>query len=260
MSLMAPSIHQMALRGYVSRKVAMITAESRLSKPYQGGGTGFQVTANSGKSYMLTNRHVCNLSKDGTLWARISGFTDEHRLKILDNSRDFDLCLLEPIPGVSGLSLGNNPAIGETIYYVGHPRLQPRTFASGEFSGFDMITVEDGIIGKHIQEKQCKSKDSFIIEMPESLQVLRQITSGSNEGIEGAASLGSLINSTRKVRVCFHKNKGMTTTMMIYAGASGSPIVNSFGQLCGVVYAAPRIGGWGYGVTMADVKTILQGR
>ena len=68
------------------------------------------------------------------------------------------------------------------------------------------------------------------------------------------------MNNGKKVQVCYENDQSLITTMMIYAGASGSPMVDNLGQLVGVVYAAPINGGWGYGVTLTDVKTILKGR
>ena len=261
-SLITPTLYKRVMKEYVGSKVVIITTNRFLTAEQGGGGTGFHVVAPSGKTYIMTNRHVCNgADKDGRLWVQVLGRTAAHHNKVIAMSDSFDLCLVEPIAGIVGLDLGPSPSLGEDAIYVGHPRLQPRTYDAGEVVGSQPITINAGVIGKEITEAQCKTKDSIIVEVPELFLLLKQIQNGSFESRDFTAiNEHPAFKNAKKVRVCQQRNKAMVMTLMIYAGASGSPVVNSIGQVIGVVYAAPETGGWGYAVTMADVRTILNGR
>lgn len=259
-SMLAPKVHQTVLRKYVSSKVVLLTKEDPLKYPEQGGGTGFHVTGASGKTYILTNRHVCDVAKDKTIWARVVNKTGNHKLNIIERSDNSDLCLVEGIPGVPGLSVGKSLSIGQTIAYLGHPRLQPRTFTMGEAVGEDTVTIFAGIIGKDITKAQCQTQDSLIKKIPKFFLVGN--SSGPGDFLKELIDL--LLKPEGKgiamAEVCYQRNKALVTTLMIYPGASGSPVIDFFGNVVGVVYAGPKTGGWGYAVTLADVKKILKGK
>lgn len=223
-----------------------------------GSGTGFHVIAPSGKIYLMTNRHVCNMAVNGKLWAISSGNSDAHEVSVITSSDSFDLCLMTPVPGLSGIKVGSNPTAGQSVGYLGHPRGQPRTFSVGEVVGADAISINAGVIGKQITEEQCRTKDSYITEMPEILTLIMDMQRGSTVSPDLASH--PLLRGQKKVRVCFQRNRAMYTTLFIYPGASGSPVIDFFGRLVGVVYAAPPQGGWGFAVMMSDIKTILNGR
>lgn len=252
-------VHKTYLRSYVGSKVVILSGAEWSKNRRQGGGTGFHVVGPSGKTYIMTNRHVCHDSEDGTLWATVENETSDHRVKIIASSNDSDLCILEPIPGIEGLHLGRLPAIGQDIMYVGHPRLQPRTYVVGEVVGTDIVDINQGVIGKDITEAQCKTKDSYIREIPEIVTLFDMFKRGStNNSID--IEDNPIFRNTRKVRVCFERGKALVSTLIIYPGASGSPIVNAGGDVIGVVYAGPSSGGWGYGIILPDVQSILNGR
>lgn len=62
----------------------------------RGLGTGFHVKAKSGKTYILTNFHVCFLAdKNGYM----NALTDKtfQRVKVIRRSNFTDLCLLTPV-------------------------------------------------------------------------------------------------------------------------------------------------------------------
>lgn len=256
--MFAPQAHKQWLNDNLRAGVVYLTAANRTEKPDQGGGTGFHVVAPSGKTYIMTNRHVCNDAVDGKLWAVVEGITSDHQVKVILASDSYDLCIVEPIPGVKGLTVGDAPKAGQSIYYLGHPRLQQNTFVSGEAIGYHQLIVTMGVIGRTITEAQCKHKDTYSIQQTELQVLLNGLQSG--HAVSADVDLVRLMESGPKVKVCYERGQALITTLMIYAGASGSPMVDSFGNLIGVVYAAPVTGGWGYGVTLPDIKQILNGR
>jgi S1-C subfamily serine protease len=260
-SLLSPVLYKRLMREYLSSKVVLITAESLTKKPYQSGGTGFFVTGPSGKTYIMTNRHVCNLAQDGKVWVKVIGRTSDHQVKMLESSNAFDLCLLESFDDIEGIYVGNSPEVGQDAITVGHPRLQPRTYSTGEVVGYEPITITAGIVGKTITEEQCKTKDSFTRMVPEVLTILDQMHGGVHINGDVTDILESLgIKNSKKVKVCYQRNQALVTTLFIYPGASGSPVVDMTGKLIGVIYAGLETGGWGYAVTLSDIKTLLKGR
>jgi S1-C subfamily serine protease len=106
MAVRAPELHGYWLRSSVGSKVYTIK-----DNPKSGGGTGFAIQAPSGASYILTNDHVCNVSKDKqtVLVQNESGLN--MRRRILARADFTDLCLIEGIPGVEGLKLSSVPMI-----------------------------------------------------------------------------------------------------------------------------------------------------
>jgi V8-like Glu-specific endopeptidase len=113
------------------------------------------------------------------------------------------------------------------------------------------------VIGQGIDAEKCRAKDMYATEQTELQVLLNGTQSGA---ITPDVNLADMLQNGKKVKVCFEKGLALVTTMIIYGGASGSPMVDSLGRVIGVVYAAPATGGWGYGVTLTDINTILKGR
>lgn len=96
------------------------------------GGTGFVVTAPSGKKYILTNRHMCehgatNLEK---FYNRLVP------LRIIEVAQHTDLCLLESVPSLPSLELAYHPpGIGDELDVWGYGMLMPLTHTHGLFIG-----------------------------------------------------------------------------------------------------------------------------
>jgi S1-C subfamily serine protease len=239
-----------------SRVVAVTVTEFSKDRDNTGGGTGFLVKAPSGKTFIVTNRHVCDDSKDGSMWVTVDGMTQDRKLKILKKSDQADLCLMEPIPGIEGLDIGDTPAVGDDVIYIGHPRLQARTYVSGELVGTKIETVIRGQVGKEISEAECKaSKDSYIADTYEIYLILRRLA----RDVTPTQSIESLFKTSNKVTVCYERGQAYVTTLDVYGGASGSPMVNVYGEVVGVIYAGEQ-GQWGYAVILAELKQLLKGR
>ena len=58
--LKAPELHQNIIRSYVGNKTVILRGEN-------SGGTGFHVTTKTGQTYIITNKHVCEIAyeRDG---------------------------------------------------------------------------------------------------------------------------------------------------------------------------------------------------
>lgn len=198
------------------------------------GATAFLVEAPSGKTYVLTNRHVCQNDSKSAAVGLLDSDGKRHPMKIIEMSKIYDLCLVEAPKGKSGIKVSKNISVGETIFYLGFPRGQDATITYGDVVGHDVVTITLGYIPYTISKKDClSSKDT-------SVQPLEY------QGL--------------KFHVCYMTHKALVSTLFIYGGASGSPVLNKYHELVGVVYSAPQDGGWGWAMPLSAIKDFLKGR
>jgi len=236
----APEIHSQYLRYEVGSKVYMIKG-----KLDGGGGTGFAVKAASGQSYVVTKSHVCEgaleQSEDKSALLVVKDDGSSIRRRIIENSDFTDLCVLEGMPGVEGLSLGSDPSLGESSYVVGHPRLRPLSVSKGEVVG--ALDVEilayimpgnpflDSMAPQLVKDGKCDLPKNQIVDIAET-------------------PIGP-------VKICLNITKAATmTTIVIFPGNSGSPMVDMWGNVQGVAFASDGTN-WAYSVSRADLAKLL---
>ena len=211
----APEIHSKYLRVAVGSKVYMIR-----DNPNSGGGTGFAIKAPSGKSYIMTNDHVCRVSSNGT-HVLVTGDDVNMYRRIIAHDPNSDLCLIEGIPGVEGLDVATSgPSLGDYVSVVGHPALLPKHVSYGEITGQEDISILKGPMSvlnpETMQEEQIDPKRGGITQ--EQCQLNKQ----SQEMIEMDMMFFKI-----KVRFCVETvRKAYTTGIVIFPGNSGSPLVN----------------------------------
>jgi len=201
LAINAPQLHNSYLRYEVGQSVVQV-----LRPDEKGGGTGFAVKAASGKEFIATNKHVCDAAING--WMKVSqqdGITAFKRVVYKDNIHD--LCLIEGDSRLDSLDIGSIPKKGEIIHIVGHPGLRQLTVSSGEFIGRDTVHLIDNVKSR----AQCKGE---VIEAPPIMQILL--------GIEF---------------ICVRSYPSFATTAVAYPGNSGSPVVNKYGNVIGVLFA-----------------------
>jgi S1-C subfamily serine protease len=237
MSVRAPEIHGLYLRYKVGNKVYMIQGRRN-----GGGGTGFAAKAPSGQSYIVTNSHVCEgaleQSEDKTALLVTNGNTSMRR-KIIENSDFTDLCILEGLPGVEGLSISGEPDLGETLATVGHPLLRPLSVSKGEIVGSHDAEIMDYIMSGnkridelvHTSDKKCDLPKNKIVE--------------ENDIFFGQVKLCNTV--TKDVYL---------STIVIFPGNSGSPVVDFWGDVVGVAFAADKTS-WAWIVSNKDLKRFL---
>jgi len=217
-----PEIHSAYLRNYVGSKTVMI-------KKGRGGGSGFFVKAPSGETYILTNRHVCEMSTDGILNVILPGKGRVVQKKIIEKYDAHDLCLIEGESDYTGLDLASMLYVGQTIAIIGHPKLHPLTLSKGEYIGDTVIKI---VTGYNIPKKDCRGK------------------------VEQANLFLSLFGMKS---VCVEEYYSGHITAYSRGGSSGSPIVNFFGNTVGVLFAGNRMDPFEtYIVLLDDVKNFLK--
>ncbi len=215
-AMFAPSVHNRYIRKVVGSQVVMLTNAASNS-----GGTGFAMQAPSGKVFIVTNAHVCNIPGN-QLFANLASGT-RIAFKIVKKSKTTDLCALTAVDGLSGLKLASGVDIGETVGVVGHPKLQPLTATLGELVGYQDAMVLVGM-------GPCDKDGGMYSTVP--------------------TLFGSICIETVK-------QAGMTT-LPVRGGSSGSPVVNFFGNVVGVLFAGDEMG-WGVIVSLKDLRNFLKG-
>lgn len=220
-AIIAPEIHNHYLRWEVGESVVQV-----LHPEFNGGGTGFAVEGSSGKQYIMTNRHVCEVGVDGIV--RIKVGSKEYFKKIVYKDDVHDLCLISGLEGLSPLSIGSNLEKGNYLYVVGHPGLRALTTSVGEYIGKTTIQLPFDVRTR----SQCPGK-VYELSMFEQIMFGREF-------------------------LCVRSYDSLATSAVIYGGNSGSPVVNKWGNLIGVAFAGnPEHERDNYIIPLKYIKLVL---
>ncbi len=242
----APEMHGYWIREKVGAKSYL------LYEPMVGGGSGFAVKAPSGETYIVTNDHVCAASRDGQSLMVKDNEGNRMRRRILAKSEYSDLCLLEGMPGVEGLSVSSSaPAIGQIIASVGHPAGYDTTMSRGEVIMRRDVGIAEGPISvvnpQTGKEEQIPAEEGGITAEQCSLPKHKIVT----EKIP-------VLFWELEVKFCVNVTEGAYfTNMLIQPGSSGSPAVNFWGDVVGVMFASDQAG-WGVAVSHKDLTDFLK--
>lgn len=179
-----------------------------------GGGTGFILNLEDGTQVLITNRHVCEglsgrqkqLGRKVSIWAHQDDGT-KYPVKIIKISRGADICALTAPEGFNGLNIGSEKEVAEKVYAIGHPALKPLIISEGR-------VIQRGLV--EVGESEVRS--------PEECR-------------KGAKAI-----FTGYSYVCVVKFDSVQTTMVILGGSSGSPVVDYFGNVVGIVFAGENGG------------------
>lgn len=237
----SPELHSAYLRNKVGSKVYMIKGVRN-----GGGGTGFELKAPSGISYIITNSHVCDhvkeLSEDKH--SVLVGDDDGEYMsrKIIAISDETDLCLIESLPGVQGLSVGSEPEVGDRLTVVGHPKLRPLTLASGEMIGSEDVNILDFVLptGNPLLDLFLPIKADGTCDKPKN--EMKEFT-----GPDGIV-----------IKACFVvTHDAHMTSITIFPGNSGSPVVDYWGKVVGVAFAASSDDNQGEIISLHDLTDFI---
>lgn len=181
----------------------------------------------SGKTAIMTNRHVCQESLDGYVFTANKMNTDRNRVKIIKISNESDLCLLESESNLNGLKLADTANIGDLVVTAGHPAGLPLMLSKGEIVGLIEEPIADTSMAAN---KNCNKQGLNPIKIIKN---------------------GNLID------VCMHYELTLLTTCEIVGGSSGSPLVNIYGNVVGVINASGE-NNWGYAVPLSLVERFIR--
>lgn len=201
LALFARTYHEDVLQLYVGSKVVKLYGD-------RSGGTGFFVKGKSGKTYIMTNRHVCETSGDSEyLTAKRGESVVGVKVKIIKKSDNHDLCLVESFDLTQGLRVANSIYKNETVMAIGHPGLEHLIASKGRFIANTIISVPVGV--NLTEEDKCPG-----VLVP--------------------------VRSMFVFNVCIIKYVSSRIFLYIKPGSSGSPLVDFFGNIVGVIFAGDR--------------------
>lgn len=225
-SLASNAMHLDYIESHVGSQVLMI--KNPEGAVIRGSGTGFEVQAPSGKVYTLTNGHVCELQKDGIVLVADAPNSDRFiPRRVLEFYEKDDLCLVEALEGYSGLKLAASVDLQETVLSVGYPLREGMNIAQGMTKQYGIVTI--GL--EEILPNDCRG------HRREPMQV-------EFWGIP--------------MTICIVKQPALETNVLTYPGNSGSPLVNVYGNVVGVIFAASEMTNWGEAVPLSFVKDFLK--
>jgi len=200
--LFTKTYHDDFLRAYVGNNVIKLFGG-------KSGGTGFFIKTPKGKSVILTNRHVCETSLDKKTMQ--AGYKEEllkTRVKILKMSDKHDLCAIESFKKRKGLKLANNVSIEDTVFAIGHPYLENLILSKGIYVSENIIRL---IVKINVRKNdKCDGK---LVPVPQNMFIFN---------------------------MCVKKYNASRVFLYIRGGSSGSPLVNIFGRIVGVIFAGSR--------------------
>lgn len=231
-AVIAPMTHKTFIRSYVGDKVVKVI------HPGKGGGTGFHMKGKSGKTYIITNAHVCLISdKEGYVYIQDINNELYARKKVIKRMKDHDLCAVESLSGVSGLTYADKVYKGETVALVGHPALRPLSLSMGEVIGKTKIGL---IFGENLPKKLCIGTTIKVSQIENQMHRLMY-------ALYGVKTL------------CLAKLDTTMLNAIAYRGNSGSPVVDIFGKVVGVLFAgSPSQPTDSYLVPLPKLKEFLE--
>lgn len=223
MAAQAPLAHRALLRHSIQKKSVMIT-----NAQGNHGGSGVNIMTPKGNKYILTNAHVCEVGgKEGIVYVQSDYEERVIPRKVIEKSGFTDLCLVEGLPNADYIKVGKEPLPGDYMWVVGHPRLYPTTMSQGENIGPMFMIVMDHIIES--KEDKCNLPKNQIVWVDYFIW---------------------------RVPVCTIAIVANQTNVTVQGGNSGSPIVDFYGNLVGLVFAGDEKG-WAAIITVADINKFI---
>jgi hypothetical protein len=213
------------LRLLANQNVVMITDD-----PISGGGTGFYVKAPSGKTYLITNNHVCEAGKRMSLVIRHhNGKVTEFKPIIGDESKD--LCLLETTDQTKGLTVATHMEKYTKYHLFGNPKLFKWVHEEGEIFDTDNVPLIHHVI-RDISKPECDKPYMSISKMDFIFFELD---------------------------VCMVNYKSNLSNIRAFGGNSGSPLLNEYGEVVGVLFAGNGETQYGFFIPLETLQEFLKG-
>ena len=189
------------------------------------GGSGVVIANMNDESFILTNRHVCEVAKNGGRVISTQG--QNHLVKSMRKSETHDLCVITASGnyGKSSKIAESGPATYDDSIISGHPQLLPNVITRGHFSGTQVIQVFTGV-DKCTDEDMADNKMGMLCFFFGGIPVIKTYET-------------------------------VVSTAMIMVGSSGSAVYNSSGEISGLVFAGSGGLSYAYIVPFEYVKAFL---
>lgn len=183
-----------------------------------GGGSGSIISTSPSESLILTNEHVCNGAlKEGGKVSTFGGQT--HLVTSFRVSEVHDLCLVRVASDLKNkVNISKkSPELYSKATITGHPSLMPNIITEGHFGGREIISFIVGF-------RKCTEKD--LMTNPQFCIFFGGIP-------------------------MYKHYEAQVVSALIMPGSSGSAVLNSLGEISGVVFA-----GKGRGLSYAYIVPV----
>jgi S1-C subfamily serine protease len=198
------NLHNHLLRNLVGPSVVKVVI------PNRGTGSGFSTKTDSGRLVIVTNQHVCSVSKNG--WVIVEGDNGiQSKKRILHMDIRHDLCIVEGDVRLPPLRIGEAPDKGDFHYIIGHPGGRLLTVSQGEYIGDQSVQLLD---------LQATKRENCLHNIVE-LTPVEQFMYG-------------------REFICVKLLRAYSSSAVAYGGNSGSPVVDAFGNVIGVLFAGHK--------------------
>ena len=177
------------------------TAVKITNKAQTSGGSGVIFESNMFNSYVLTNRHVCEILKTGGV---VSTDKETYNVVAFKTSKVHDLCVVKVGDNmhVNTVVASDEPEIYSRAHISGHPHLLPHVVTHGDFSGKLVIDIV-------VEVRPCTAEE--VAKHP--LECL---------------FFGHPVTDTLEAQL---------VSATILPGSSGSAVFNDKGEICGLAFA-----------------------
>ena len=174
------------------------------------GGSGVILSSKFNESIILTNRHVCELARQG---GYVIKEDKEYRVAAIKPAKSHDMCEVKVNAnlGINTKVAENAPRIYSDAYISGHPSLYPHVLTKGSFSGHMEIQImvdSRACTDKELEEiKRKKEFGKFMMCMMFGMPIIETYDS-------------QLVSAT------------------ILPGSSGSAVFDENGEIAGLAFAS----------------------
>lgn len=169
-----------------------------------GGGSGVILKSSKSGSYILTNRHVCNIATRGGVLKIITSERKSFNVEKYKFSKKHDICVAKVSAdlGYSTKISQRRTKFGEEVTVSGHPYLYPNMIKTGHMSGDMTISIVTG----WAECTKKEYKETWLCSWFGKLPIVSRLES-------------------------------QTASFSIAGGNSGSAVFNSDGEITALVYA-----------------------
>ena len=214
------------MSSYLSEYVVMLILPGG-----EGGGTGFHVKLPDGKTYIMTNNHVCGADKEYRgkgkgdprapfmIAKKANGQMQKTRI-LYSTGGSPDICILDPIQK-NGLEIseGTAPYLSSSnlaqmfTYSSGHPILSTLSHTKGVLGAVQIFKIND-----HCNSKKTGEKTSKYTVLPYEYR-------------------GRL----KRLNYCAEDRRGQISSLISLPGSSGSPVITENKKLVAIIFAGDGV-------------------
>lgn len=197
-------------------------------------GSGFHVKDENGVARFITNAHVCDIGHPPKLTAYNTASGKMYNVKFIKYSYKADICEMSIVPDAPALSLTGDLFRGQQIFVAGHPAGYNLFVSSGLV--IDLSENIDTYSSRVIGMKTCNKYGGKNIQIP--------------------VFDGFLFNMKW---VCVQKYNTIQTSALIIEGSSGSPVVDIWGKVIGILHKKNKAN-WGLAVPAQKIYDFINGK